>query len=654
MSRAVATDAIAKQATYRGIALADAPLAYWRLDELLGLAAADASGNAHGGVLSATGITKGQPSLLAGDPVSRSMLFDGALTSVITTTFIPALVAGAPFSLVAWWTYTDPLTTHGNVVAVNFSDGTGQAFGLGMNSASLTPFARVGLAAGGNAQLNGPNVLRGTIHRSTLTYDGVTLVYYIDGVQVGSSAVATSAAAGAIVISSTTTGLARWMGGMSDLALYGYALTPQQEKNQYLAGSVALGARAMASDALASTPVVKAVGLSLAAAGYWRLDDAGRNYFSNSDFEQDLTGWTEWWPGGNSSIDATVSYTGTKSLKLVGTVNTGSGRYQLITLQPGSYVLSAMAKASADYTQVGNPFPFIENGTGTCVDAGSAGLASITAGMDWTRVGRKFTVTVGGTFRVTLCHSYNGGPATGTVWYDLAQVEVGTVATAWSGTPWSAVVKDISGNGRDGAISGAVAKEIIGAAPGDPNSAGMTFDSTTAPSWISVPDTPALQFAGDFSIVLGLKFAGVPGSYLSILGKYNGSASGYDLGRSANGTLRMTLRGTSQIDTNGLGPVLNDGLWHRVVFVCSLTQVLMYVAGVLVATVPGVWAPVVNNAPFGIGARQAASGAFGGFAGSLKDVLALGRALTPLEISNDNLAWATALAAKATAQEVLV
>lgn len=397
----------------------------------------------------------------------------------------------------------------------------------------------------------------------------------------------------------------------------------------------ALAPAALVAPTLSTAPpsTVRSAALALVPVGLWRLDDAGKNYFTNSDFEFGMTGWLEWW-GANSSIDSTVSFTGTKSLKLVGHPTSGVGRYQVITLDTGTYVVSAMARASADYISPGNPFPYIENGTGTSVDAGGVGLPNITAGMDWTRVGRKFTVTVAGTFHVILCHSYNGGPSTGTVWYDLGQLEAGPLATAWDAQSWSPSVKDISGSGFDGAITGSVVKTVGGAAAGDPASAGMSFDGSLASTRIEVPDSPALRFTTAFTLLLWVKYGAASG-YLSILGKYAGNQTGWDLGREASGRLRMTIRGTSNIDSVGAGPIVSDNLWHRAAIVCTPTQILMYDAGLIAATINGTWTPVTNTVPLRIGARDVGVGAFGGFVGSLKDVEIVGRGLSPVEINND-------------------
>jgi hypothetical protein len=246
MSPAAATEAIANKAVYKSIVLGDGPLGYWRLDETTGLVAADSSGNGHNGALSAAGITKGQASLLAGDPVDPSMAFDGALGTMISTGWTVPIPSGSPFSLEAWVIYTDPSTAHGNIVVVGFPTAvpTNETC-IGLSTVTLIPFFRFG----GGLNIFVPAITRGSIHHLVATYDGSNGLLYLDGVPgIGGSSAPSGTPGNGLIISFTTTNLAYWTGQLDEVAIYGYALTPQQIQNHYLAGAVALGSTAKCAE----------------------------------------------------------------------------------------------------------------------------------------------------------------------------------------------------------------------------------------------------------------------------------------------------------------------------------------------------------------------------------------------------------------------
>ena len=89
--------ALADTAAYPTAVLADAPAAYWRLDEQTGTAVTDSSGHSYNGTVSG-GVTLGVPGAHAGDPAT-AMSFNGA-SGRITTTFVQQNVS--VYSLEAW------------------------------------------------------------------------------------------------------------------------------------------------------------------------------------------------------------------------------------------------------------------------------------------------------------------------------------------------------------------------------------------------------------------------------------------------------------------------------------------------------------------------------------------------------------------------
>ncbi|HEX3016256.1 MAG TPA: DNRLRE domain-containing protein [Caproicibacter sp.] len=135
-------------------------------------------------------------------------------------------------------------------------------------------------------------------------------------------------------------------------------------------------------------------------------------------------------PGGQFSVDNTVSYLGTKSLKI--TQNNASparsGEYQTLhNLVPGStYTLSAYVKTSGVsggsganlYAVCGNSSTYsTQNGNGIFGDN------------DWKRISLTFTVPTGSTYvEVFGGLSY----ANGTAWFDCFQLETGAIMNPYN------------------------------------------------------------------------------------------------------------------------------------------------------------------------------------------------------------------------------
>ena len=86
-------------AGYPGQVLADAPLAYWRFDELTGTTAADSSGHGNDATYEG-GITLGASGAIAGDG-DTAATFDG-LTGFVTAGDRFAFAGQTPFSIEAW------------------------------------------------------------------------------------------------------------------------------------------------------------------------------------------------------------------------------------------------------------------------------------------------------------------------------------------------------------------------------------------------------------------------------------------------------------------------------------------------------------------------------------------------------------------------
>lgn len=87
-------------ATYPQLVIADGAVAYWRLGELSGTAAADSTGNGRTGTI-AGGVTLGQPGVVRTDP-NTSMRFDGSTASLLVADHASLNFGTASFTVEAW------------------------------------------------------------------------------------------------------------------------------------------------------------------------------------------------------------------------------------------------------------------------------------------------------------------------------------------------------------------------------------------------------------------------------------------------------------------------------------------------------------------------------------------------------------------------
>src|SRR5579872_137286 len=104
--------------SYSSTILADAPQAWYRLNEASGLVAADSSGNGYNATLPATGITYSQPGAIVGD-TDTSMLFSSTATLALPYALNPS--TWTTLSLEFWI----KLTSGWQYVVVTTSNTTG-------------------------------------------------------------------------------------------------------------------------------------------------------------------------------------------------------------------------------------------------------------------------------------------------------------------------------------------------------------------------------------------------------------------------------------------------------------------------------------------------------------------------------------------------
>ena len=224
-------------AGYPGQVLTDAPLAYWRFDELTGTTAADSSG--HGNDATYTGgITLGASGAIAGDG-DTAATFDG-LTGFVTAGDRFAFAGQTPFSIEAWVS-VQSRSTYAGVVSRNDAVGGPPSEGyLLFVAPSDGPFGfqRLdGASVSTAVSVAGPGASEFT--HVVATFDGLELAVYANGESQGSQTAAFSIA-GAVahfVVGAEAGGSANYLAGTVDeVAVYDHALSADRVRAHYLAG----------------------------------------------------------------------------------------------------------------------------------------------------------------------------------------------------------------------------------------------------------------------------------------------------------------------------------------------------------------------------------------------------------------------------------
>lgn len=227
---------------YNATVLADVPVAYWKLNETSGTAAADSSGNALAGTYTG-GYTLGSapPSNAPG-----AVLLNGS-SGYVNCGTPAALNLTAAWTLEAWIYLT--ATPNGSGIISEAYTGSGNVlYALAFSTA----------AAGGGSTLMcgfytgsawkavaGPTPSLNAWHHAVATWDGTTLLLYLDGAQVASFAPGVAPVAGnnGIYLGRRwdTTTSPYFPGRIAAAAIYGSALSAARVSAHYSAG-IATGA----------------------------------------------------------------------------------------------------------------------------------------------------------------------------------------------------------------------------------------------------------------------------------------------------------------------------------------------------------------------------------------------------------------------------
>ncbi len=152
---------------------------------------------------------------------------------------------------------------------------------------------------------------------------------------------------------------------------------------------------------------------------------------------------------------------------------------------------------------------------------------------------------------------------------------------------------------------------------------GLEFDG--GGDYLQIANEGNFDFTNNFTIEAWVKPIGSD-TYNAIITKF-AATSGWDWILNI-GTIRMTARGTSTIDTGGQGGNLRDGNWHHIVAVITPSGIQQYVDGSPLTFVSGTWTPTTNDIVPSIGYRSGITG----FNGTMDEVKIYNRALSLEEV----------------------
>jgi hypothetical protein len=232
-------DAEAGAASYRAVVLADAPLAYYRLDDQ-GTTAKDETG-AHDGLYKGS-VTHGGGGAIAGD-TNGAAVFDGSSGYVDVGDVLPFL-ATAPFTIEAWASPAAGATDPACIASKSYASGgltggitEGYTFYLDAGT-HATNLLRLRNSTQDGAQ--GSAVVNGTFSHVVATYDGATLEIWVNGVSVGSgpSARALVSHTKPLTIGASRGGIyCFFRGALDEVAFYGAALSDARIVAHFKAGT---------------------------------------------------------------------------------------------------------------------------------------------------------------------------------------------------------------------------------------------------------------------------------------------------------------------------------------------------------------------------------------------------------------------------------
>ena len=222
---------------YAAQVLVDAPVAYWRFDEVSGTTARDSSGHGNDATYQG-GVQLGVPGAIAGD-ADTAASFDG-VTGFVTAGNLFEFPAQAPFSIEAWVS-TQPASTYAGVASRNDAVGGPPSEGYILFVAPTSGhmgFQRLDGASVSTA-VSSAGVSAAAPTHVVGTFDGLELVVYADGEAQGTqtASFAIAGAVSAFVVGAEAGGSGNYFAGtLDEVAVYDHALTADRVRAHYLEG----------------------------------------------------------------------------------------------------------------------------------------------------------------------------------------------------------------------------------------------------------------------------------------------------------------------------------------------------------------------------------------------------------------------------------
>lgn len=225
--------AAAASKSYRGVVLADNPIAYWPLQETTGSTAFDVTGNGWNGTYN--GVTLGAAGLI-NEPGQVSADFNGSSSNVSVPNFPRPAATTVSFEL---WGEIDTTGIHQTAVGVD-SPISGNLAALYLKLGDPTnEFTFVLRDTAGTAH-SSPKAgsAAGTVYYLVGTYDGTIMRLYKDAVEVATTAATFTISdfSGALTIGCGWFANAKTdfvNGRLAHVAIYDYALSPAQVLAHY-------------------------------------------------------------------------------------------------------------------------------------------------------------------------------------------------------------------------------------------------------------------------------------------------------------------------------------------------------------------------------------------------------------------------------------
>lgn len=214
-------------ATYREAVLADDPLAYVRFGEASGTVAHDETTH-HNDITVGGSVTWGAPGALASDP-DTAIRLDGSTSNLSFGSSLD-FAGTSPFSLEAWVSEdiidSEYRFVFGKDTSLPMAP-TREEFGINLQASGGINFERY--VGGGWKGVKVAALAKGTFVHIVGTYDGATMLLYVDGAKRGSVPDARSQATKNVpfYVGSDGPSVASAMGGVLDeIAIYDHVLTP--------------------------------------------------------------------------------------------------------------------------------------------------------------------------------------------------------------------------------------------------------------------------------------------------------------------------------------------------------------------------------------------------------------------------------------------